>query len=37
LLDGLAESACGEVDLAAVALGEIITKPVLEEGRAGRV
>lgn len=37
LLDGLAEAARGEVDLAAVALGEIVSEPVLEEGRAGRV
>jgi hypothetical protein len=31
LLDGLAESAAREVDLAAVALGLVVAEPVLEE------
>lgn len=35
LLDGFAEAAGGEVDLAAVALGGVVAEPVLEEGRAG--
>lgn len=35
LLDGFAEAAGGEVDLAAVPLGGVVAEPVLEEGRAG--
>ena len=36
LLDGLAEAAGWEVDLAAVALGRVVAEPVLEERGAGR-
>lgn len=34
LLDGLTEAASGEVDLTAVALGLVVTEPVLEERSA---
>lgn len=34
LLDGLAEAAGREVDLAAVPLGRVVAEPVLQEGRA---
>jgi hypothetical protein len=34
LLNGLAEASCGEVDLAAVTLGLIITQPVLQKRSA---
>lgn len=37
LLDGFAEAAGGEVDFAAVALGLVVTEPVLEERSTGKV
>lgn len=36
LLDGFAEAAGGEVDLATVALSRIISEPILKKGCAGK-
>ena len=35
LLDGFAEAAGGEMDLATVTLGRVVSEPILKKGRAG--
>jgi len=37
LLNGFAEAAGGEVDLATMALGRVVSEPILKKGRAGKI